>query len=345
MSMDRRRAVSARNAAYRRAHSRGRYASARQREESSGISRFFLVVMVLLLAVGLRLTSGGRLEIFREGIGGVIEDGGGVKEAVAVLGQALVFQEEGKEENAVVTFGKKLLGFDGEEKNQHDDSGGGLQDAEPPEDNSPEEVSPEQGEPTAAGDLSGLSADRLVMPVIAESPMPEKITAATLRFDLSEEETDDSDTPNEPFEIPSPDKVDDTKYTLPFSYQRPLSTFRVTSGFGYRIHPIHGNTTFHYGVDLAAAQGTRVNSFAAGTVAETGYNSVYGNYVLVSHSDGFASFYGHLYKIYVKTGAKVSEGQKIAAVGNTGWSTGPHLHFEMRRNGLVLDPFDYMTFE
>ena len=345
MSMDRRRAASARNAAYRRARSRGRYASSRRREETPGISRLFLVVMVLLLAVGLRLTSGGRLEVFREGMGGVIEDGGGVKEAVAVLGQALVFQGEGKEENAVVTFGKKLLGFDGEDEDQPQEDGG-LQDAEPAEDNNPEEVSPgEQGEPTAAGGISGLSADRLVMPVVVESPMPEKITAATLRFDLSEEETDDSDTPNEPFEIPSPDKVDDTQYTLPFSYQRPLSSYRVTSRFGYRIHPIHGNTTFHYGVDLAAVQGTRVNSFAAGTVAETGYNSVYGNYVLVSHSDGFASFYGHLHKIYVKTGTKVSEGQKIAAVGNTGWSTGPHLHFEMRRNGLVLDPFDYMTFE
>ncbi len=344
--MDRRRSSQARAAAYRRARSRGRYAGARRGAEPAGISRLFLVVAVLALAVGLRLTSGGRLEILKTGMAEVLDGGGGVKEAVAVLGRALVGaenSENSREENAIVTFGKKFLGIGGEDKPMQKNES--PQDAQLPDGNEHTELAPdEQGQTAAAGDSPGLSADRLVFPEVAESPMPEGITASNLYFELPIEEMED-DTPNEAFEIPSPDKVDDAKYTLGFSYQRPLNGGRITSRFGYRIHPIHGNTTFHYGVDLGAAQGTPVYSFSAGTIAETGFHSVYGNYVLVSHADGFATFYAHLSKIYVKQGAKVKMGQKIAAVGNTGWSTGPHLHFEIRRNGKVLDPFDYLSFE
>lgn len=346
--MDNRKSSRSRTSAYRRAR-RGRYAAARRGAEQPGISRLFLVCAVLLLAVGLRLKSGGRMEVLKDGMNEVISGGGGVKDAVAVLGQALVSSENGQEESAIVTFGKQLLGLDEDSGSkggvQEHEPGESPQDAQVPASNVYDETAPEeQGQPTAAGVISGLPADRLVLPVVAESPMPETITASNLRFDLPAEELDDN-TPNVAFEIPSPDKVDDEKYTLDFAYQRPLEGGRVTSYFGYRIHPIHGNTTFHYGVDLGAATGTRVSSFAAGTVSETGYNSVYGNYVLVSHPDGFATFYGHLSKIYVTEGERVTLGQKIAAVGSTGWSTGPHLHFEIRRNDLVLDPFDYLTFE
>lgn len=345
--MDNRRSSRSRMSAYRRAR-RGRYAAARRGADQPGISRLFLVCAVLLLAVGLRLTSGGRMAVLKDGMNEVISGGGGVKDAVAVLGQALISSENGQEESAIVTFGKQFLGLDDDESKgdvQEDPSADSPQDAQAPDNNVYDETAPEGTEqPTAAGVIYGLPADRLVMPVVAESPMPETITAKNLRFELPAEELDD-DTPNVAFEIPSPDKVDDEKYTLDFAYQRPLEGGRVTSYFGYRVHPIHGNTTFHYGVDLGAATGTRVSSFAAGTVSETGYNSVYGNYILVSHPDGFATFYGHLSKIYVAEGERVTLGQKIAAVGNTGWSTGPHLHFEMRRSGLVLDPFDYLTFE
>ncbi|HIU43663.1 MAG TPA: M23 family metallopeptidase [Candidatus Ventrousia excrementavium] len=347
--MDNRKRSRSRASAYHRARGRGRYAASRRGDETPGISRLFLVCAVLLLAAGLRLTSGGRLEIVKDGINEVMSDGGSVKDAVAVLGRALVSPGEGQEESAILTFGRQLLGLD----DDNSQKGGGQQhqpavnpqDLQEPVDNVFNETAPEdQGQPTAAGVISGLPADRLVLPTIMESPRPEVITAQNLRLDLPAEELDDN-TPNVAFEIPSPDKVDDEKYTLAFDYQYPLDSIRVTSGFGYRIHPIHGNTTFHYGVDLGAATGTRINSFAAGTVSETGYNSVYGNYVLVSHPDGFATFYGHLHKIYVSEGERVSIGQKIAAVGNTGMSTGPHLHFEMRRNDLVLDPFDYLSFE
>ena len=338
-----------RNRSAARRHARGRYAA--HHTDQTGISRLFLVCAVLLLAAGLRLTSGGRLELVKDSISEAVSGGGGVKDAVAVLGRALVSPGEEQGESAIATFGRQFLGIgsDSVQKGggQKSRSADAPQDLQEPAENVFDETAPTeetQGQPTAAGWVSGLPADRLILPAVVESPKPEVITAQNLRFDLPAEELAD-DTPNEPFEIPSPDKVDDKVYTLGFDYRYPLDSIRVTSGFGYRIHPIHGNTTFHYGVDLGGATGTRVNSFAAGTVSETGYNSVYGNYVLVSHPDGFASFYGHLHTISVSEGERVSMGQKIAAVGSTGLSTGPHLHFEMRRNGLVLDPSDYLDFE
>lgn len=344
-SMDRRRANRRHLAARRRAHGRGRYAAARRSEGAEGLSRFFCIFSVLLLAAGLRLTGGSRLEILREGMNDVLSGGGSVKDAVAVLGHALIGESQGKDESAVVTFGKKLLGLETEEKQPapHEPSRS-AREAKEPESNRYDETAPGQdGQPTASGYAAGLAPDRLVLPAIAESPMPEAITARNLRFELPGEELDD-DTPNVSFKIPSPDRVDDEKYKLGFDCRRPLSGGRVTSPFGYRIHPIHGNTTFHYGVDLGAAKGTRVSSFARGTVAEAGYSAVYGNYLLLSHPDGFATFYGHLSKVYVKKGSRVDMGEKIAAVGSTGWSTGPHLHFEIRRNGRVLNPFDYLSF-
>lgn len=332
--------IRARSSAYRRA----RHAAARRRNAAApGISRAFVVFAVLFLALGLRLTSGGRFEILKNGMSDVLNDGGNVKDAVAVLGQAIIGanKDSSRDQSAIVTFGKKLLGLEDDSGPANSPDGEEITDAVSADTNVFVEIAPET---SASRSAAAPLSDRLVLPAVAESPAPETITAQNLRWDLPEEETEDT-TPNVAFEIPNPDKVDDTKYELPFAYQHPLSSARITSGFGYRIHPIHGNTTFHYGVDLAAASGTPVYAFAGGTVEETGYNSVYGNYVLLSHPDGFASFYGHLSKVYVKNGADVSCGQKIAAVGSTGWSTGPHLHFEVRKNGKILNPLDYLSFE
>lgn len=118
----------------------------------------------------------------------------------------------------------------------------------------------------------------------------------------------------------------------------PVENARITSRFGYRTNPVSGNYGFHTGLDLAAAEGTPVSAAFYGKVTETGSSDVWGNYVLMEHSDGFHTYYCHLSEIYVQEGAIIRQGETIGLVGSTGWSTGPHLHFEVRINGVRVDP-------
>ena len=118
----------------------------------------------------------------------------------------------------------------------------------------------------------------------------------------------------------------------------PVEGARITSRFGYRTHPIKGSYDFHTGLDLAAAEGTPIAAAFYGTVAETGEDDAWGKYVLLEHSEGFATFYCHLSEIYAEEGAVIRQGETIGLVGSTGWSTGPHLHFEVRINGVRVDP-------
>lgn len=116
----------------------------------------------------------------------------------------------------------------------------------------------------------------------------------------------------------------------------------ITSGFGYRVYPFTGETKFHEGLDISTRIGTDVISTADGIVTETGYDITYGNNIIVDHGFGFVTRYGHLSKIDVKTGNVVKRGQKIGEVGNTGFSTGPHLHYEIRINGVPVNPENYI---
>ena len=118
----------------------------------------------------------------------------------------------------------------------------------------------------------------------------------------------------------------------------PVDGARITSRFGYRTHPITGKKGFHTGLDLAAAEGTLVSAVYFGTVTKTGEDDSWGKYVLVEHSDGFETFYCHLSEIYVEKGAVIRQGETVGLVGSTGMSTGPHLHFEVRINGVRVDP-------
>ena len=113
---------------------------------------------------------------------------------------------------------------------------------------------------------------------------------------------------------------------------------KVTSGFGYRIHPITGNRSFHTGIDLASPEGTPIAAAYAGTVKDTGYTSGRGNYILLSHGENLQTLYCHLSQIDVQTGDAVGAGDTIGLVGTTGMSTGPHLHFEVRVDGIRCDP-------
>ena len=117
---------------------------------------------------------------------------------------------------------------------------------------------------------------------------------------------------------------------------------RLTSGFGNRMHPILGYVRFHSGIDLAASNGTPIYAADGGQVLQTGYSGGYGNSILIYHGGGFATFYAHLSGYAVSNGQMVTRGQLIGYVGSTGWSTGPHLHFEVRINGAAQNPLGYL---
>jgi murein DD-endopeptidase MepM/ murein hydrolase activator NlpD len=115
-------------------------------------------------------------------------------------------------------------------------------------------------------------------------------------------------------------------------------TGRITSRFGYRVNPITNKFSFHTGVDIAAAQGTPIGVSMPGTVEDAGVSAAYGNYILIGHGGGIETFYGHCESILKKKGDVVKTGEEIATVGTTGYSTGYHLHFEIRVGGVRYDP-------
>ncbi|HVV04525.1 MAG TPA: M23 family metallopeptidase [Puia sp.] len=117
---------------------------------------------------------------------------------------------------------------------------------------------------------------------------------------------------------------------------------RIASGFGYRIDPVYKTTKFHAGLDFAAPQGTPIYATANGTVEVAGNTgNGYGNHVVINHGYGYATLYGHMFRVKVKPGEHVKRGEIIGWVGSTGKSTGPHCHYEVHRNGDPVDPVYY----
>ena len=112
----------------------------------------------------------------------------------------------------------------------------------------------------------------------------------------------------------------------------------ITSPFGYRMHPIRGRYIFHSGIDIGVASGTPIKCSANGTVIMSTWYGGYGNCIIVDHGGGWSTLYGHCSALYVSKGKTVLQGTVIGAVGSTGMSTGPHLHFEVRYNGSPVDP-------
>lgn len=137
-----------------------------------------------------------------------------------------------------------------------------------------------------------------------------------------------------------PDTVDDTVHALSFEHALPTEG-TLTSGFGSRLSPTTGEPAFHYGLDIAADEGTPIAAFADGMVREVG-ESDYGKYLIVDHESGFSTLYAHCSSILAGVGDEVKCGGEIALVGQTGNTTGPHLHFELWKDGMALDPSDYL---
>lgn len=116
----------------------------------------------------------------------------------------------------------------------------------------------------------------------------------------------------------------------------------LSSAYGYRDHPLDGEYSFHKGVDLAADKGTPIAAFAAGTVDFIGESDAYGLYIQLKHGNGITTFYCHCSELFAQKGEHVELGQTIAAVGNTGKTTGSHLHFELKSDGVLLNPTYYI---
>lgn len=121
----------------------------------------------------------------------------------------------------------------------------------------------------------------------------------------------------------------------------PCDSTYITSEFGYRIHPLTGIYTGHTGIDIGCSMNSPIYAADSGTVILSGWYGGYGYAVVVDHGDGISTLYGHNDYLTVDVGDKVSQGEVIASSGSTGWSTGPHLHFEVRINGEYVDPMNY----
>jgi murein DD-endopeptidase MepM/ murein hydrolase activator NlpD len=124
---------------------------------------------------------------------------------------------------------------------------------------------------------------------------------------------------------------------------RPVSTGYESSGFGERVDPFTGGEEFHEGIDFAAPEGTRIHAVAAGIVTWAGPRGGYGNMVQIDHGNGYATRYGHAERVLVHVGEMVSRGDPIALVGDTGRSTGPHVHFEVLKNGHEVNPARFVA--
>lgn len=143
-------------------------------------------------------------------------------------------------------------------------------------------------------------------------------------------------------EHPMPADVEPNRAALPFAAAAPVAGHSA-AGFGYRTHPILGEVRFHYGTDIAADAGEDILAFADGIVTFSGPAEDYGNYLVLDHGDGWTSHYAHCSYLYAEVGQRVTRGEKVALVGATGLVTGPHLHFELRRDGIWYNPEYYIN--
>lgn len=145
----------------------------------------------------------------------------------------------------------------------------------------------------------------------------------------------------QPFQTQPAAVASDRQTDTPDGVVRP-TVGRYSSRFGVRADPIHHTQTAHNGLDIAAREGTPVVAAMAGTVERAGDAGTYGNLVVLRHADGSETRYAHLSAIQVKKGDQVGAGAPLGAVGSTGRSTGPHLHFEVRRDGRPIDPWQLL---
>lgn len=142
-----------------------------------------------------------------------------------------------------------------------------------------------------------------------------------------------------PHQAPSATEVSYETVAREVAFATPVEGYAVNSNFGMRRHPVSGKMKAHKGVDIAAPTGAPVEASAEGVVLRTGYQaSGFGNFVEVRHPNGLTTVYAHLSRVEVAQGERVHQGEALGKVGSTGLSTGPHLHFEVRKDGIQMNP-------
>lgn len=178
----------------------------------------------------------------------------------------------------------------------------------------------------------GQASTLCVVGALAMAAAPQALTAAQ----------PPAEAPQAPVEPPVVARPEPAARVMTFL--RPVAGYAINSRFGVRHLAGEPHARQHLGVDIAAPQGARVLASAEGEVTAVGYDRGYGNYVEIRHPNGLRTFYGHLSRIEpdLEPGVRVGGGQPIGRVGSTGYSTGPHLHFEVRRRGERLDPANYL---
>ncbi len=158
-----------------------------------------------------------------------------------------------------------------------------------------------------------------------------------------ESETTEPNEPEENWQVPPISAPSAVVETLLLEW--PLAATGITSLYGPRPDPVEDRVGFHYGVDMSAAYGTEVMSSASGIVISAGWNGGHGRRVVVQHRYGYRTSYSHLSQIIAIPGHRISAGQTVGLLGNSGRSTGPHLHFEVTRYGKHLDPLEILGLE
>ena len=164
------------------------------------------------------------------------------------------------------------------------------------------------------------------------------VTAAPV---VEEEQSSAQADPQGDWQMPAPLHFPSTT-AEPLLLDWPLAATGITSLYGPRPDPVEKRVGFHYGIDMSASYGTQVMSSASGIVISAGWNGGHGRRVVVQHRYGYRTSYSHLSQIVAAPGSRIGAGESIGLVGNSGRSTGPHLHFEVTRYGKHLDPLDIL---
>ncbi len=141
------------------------------------------------------------------------------------------------------------------------------------------------------------------------------------------------------------ERADFSPVYLTVKLQNPIKNGTITSKFGYRISPITKKYSLHSGLDIASPENSEIYCVYDGEVLKADENDIRGKYLVIKHSDSIVTTYNHCNKLLVKEGEKIKKGEVIALVGSTGWSTGPHLHFEMKLNDRYINPLWVLDYE
>lgn len=141
------------------------------------------------------------------------------------------------------------------------------------------------------------------------------------------------------------EKADFSPVFLTVNFIRPIKDGKITSKFGYRVSPITNKFSLHKGLDIAAPQNTKIYAVYDGVVIKAKYHKINGNYIVIKHSNTLKTSYNHCNKLLVKEGGKVKRGEVIALVGETGYATGNHLHFEVLLNGKYINPLYVLSYD